>query len=367
MSVSNDSSFELISADSPDDWRRALENFAGTDVYHLPEYNKLMSQIDHGDPYLFSFKYRQYSAALPFLVRSLSDLPWDPGKLNDVISAYGYPGLIANGPANDSRFLSELKSALFNAFRQLGVVTGFIRHHPILTSPDIAAACGNYEHSGQTVAIKLSVDDDEQLRQMRKSHRYELRKSLKAGVQVYKNYDFSNLDTFIELYEATMKRVGARDYYYFSRDYYQELVARLKSNVVLLHAKLDDEIIASAFFFTSKPIIQYHLSATRIGFETLSPARVLVDHMRQWGSTAGFEWLHLGGGLGASEDALFRFKSGFSKERFPFTVSRYVVDEDRYAVLLQQREDWLSHHGRDYTSSGFFPGYRDLPAELKAS
>jgi len=70
--------------------------------------------------------------------------------------------------------------------------------------------------------------------------------------------------------------------------------------------------------------VQYHLSATPDGEVRSGGAKVILDEVTKWARERGSRWLHLGGGLGGSEDdPLFRFKAGFSKIRLPFKVARW--------------------------------------------
>ena len=80
----------------------------------------------------------------------------------------------------------------------------------------------------------------------------------------------------------------------------------------------------------------------------------MLHFVRTWAKSRGLQRLHLGGGVGASEDSLFRFKAGFSTDRHPFRTLRVVLDELAYADLVRARQP-QSDPG-DHT--GFFPLYR---------
>ena len=97
--------------------------------------------------------------------------------------------------------------------------------------------------------------------------------------------------------------------------------------------------------------MQYHLAGTSKEFLKDTPMKLLLDEARLIGNEIGLDYLHLGGGVGGSdEDSLFRFKSGFSSYRCQFKTWQYIVEPDAYNILVSQRTK-----NKD---SSFFPLYR---------
>jgi hypothetical protein len=73
----------------------------------------------------------------------------------------------------------------------------------------------------------------------------------------------------------------------------------------------------------------------------------------------GDEFLHLGGGLGASsDDSLFMFKSGFSPVRHRYDTLRVIADEPAYRRLVEDRARQEGVAPSHLFSSGYFPAYR---------
>ena len=74
-----------------------------------------------------------------------------------------------------------------------------------------------------------------------------------------------------------------------------------------------------------------------------------------WGSENGYNTFHLGGGLGAKEDNLFKFKSSFNRNsNNTFVIGRRIFAEEKYHALVQIRES----NGDAIGESNFFPQYR---------
>ena len=72
-------------------------------------------------------------------------------------------------------------------------------------------------HAELTRILDLTKTDDLLLSEMRKSTRYEIKKSLKMGIKVEKSQDENLIDDFIRLQAETAKREG---FVPFSKEYY---------------------------------------------------------------------------------------------------------------------------------------------------
>ena len=140
-----------------------------------------------------------------------------------------------------------------------------------------------------------------------------------------------------QLYLQTMKRIDAADYYLFERDYFERLRDALGERGMLATVHIDGEAAAGAVFTEIDGLAQYHLSGSDARFRKQQPTKLLLHEMRQHGHRAGWRALHLGGGAGASEDSLFRFKAGFSSGRARFHTWRAVLDQDAYRRALGRR------------------------------
>ncbi|MBI2309369.1 peptidoglycan bridge formation glycyltransferase FemA/FemB family protein [Candidatus Collierbacteria bacterium] len=81
-------------------------------------------------------------------------------------------------------------------------------------------------HAQLTRILDLSLSDDELLRQMRKSTRYEIKKAGKMGIIVEKSQDESLIDDFIRLQTKTAKREG---FVPFSRKFLSEQFKAFKN------------------------------------------------------------------------------------------------------------------------------------------
>lgn len=353
---------KLIRVQYAEKWKQALDKFRDFDIYHLPQFHFVAKEMGAGEPFLFFYQQNGEAAALPFLVRDVSKVEGlSEFALYDATSVYGYPGALTTIDQKSQfveSFRLQFQRALHKTFEDLSVVAFFSRTNPLIPTSWLFEGIGDVISLGTTVAIDLSKSDADQLKDISKGHKYDIRKAKREGVIAIEDKDFQYLDNFIDIYNETMNRVNSDDYYYFGKDYYTKLKDKLGNSVKLYFAKLGDISISASMFLCSNEIIQYHLSGTPLKYMKLSGAKVILDEVRQWGMRNGYKWLHLGGGLGSVEDHLYKFKAGFSKERFPFHVIKMIRDPIIYRELCEKRDQWFNENNIECRDEDFFPYYR---------
>ncbi|MES1023214.1 GNAT family N-acetyltransferase [Gloeocapsa sp. BRSZ] len=337
-------------------WRLTLDNLRH-DIYHLPEYVALEAQrinaiaeailITEGDKVFF----------VPYLLRSCHALFANQLEVEvfDIISPYGYPGILLNDAASTPEFLNTAFEGFVHQLSHKKVCSAFVRLHPILNQNLEYPCC---KLNGETVSVDLKLSLAEIWHQTRPEHRNKINKTKRIGMTA-KIVPFAEyIDIFIDLYEQTMDRVGATQSYYFGRDYFIQLSQALKDNLHLCVVELNDEIICGGIFTEACGIVQYHLGGTKSAFLKQAPSKLMFDYVRTWAKERGNEFLHLGGGVGGAKDSLYHFKAGFSKQRHPFSTIRLVVDQKNYDNLVQVRAIALGTSVTELLNSDFFPAYR---------
>lgn len=325
--------------------RRAyLYDFHHTGFYH---------QIDNQDQSrLFVATRGDDFIALPLVFRTIPETDWA-----DATSVYGYCGPLANeeGTFQQTDLVDYFWKELTMYFKENSIISAFSRLHPLINQHLFFEDHGEIRLLNKTVSINLKLDPDEQRRQYRKSNKSEINQLRRKGFVVEKAESVSDIDRFIEIYYETMDRVEASSNYYFTREYFRRFLNNPAFDNQLLLAKFDGEIAAGAIFTMTDKIMQYHLAGTTERYIRETPMKLILDEARLLGNEKQLDYLHLGGGVGGSDDdSLFRFKSGFSKQLRQFSVWKYIIDREKYDSLVQVRKI------QDVTS-GFFPLYRIHP------
>lgn len=356
------SKLDVIPATDTKRWHEVLSQADGFDFYHLPEYHLVAEKAGEGTGMLFVYREASRMVAWPFLLRpveTVGGLEVIGKGFHDAISVYGYPGPIGSpGARNDPEFLDRFGSTLQATAKELKLVSMFSRLNPLLENVNLLRDIGTVLGLGKTVAIDLSSSSETQWAHYRKGHRYEIRKARRQGMRAYQDQNWTNFDEFIRLYTATMEKVGADERYFFDRSYFSRLQEALGKRLQLFIAEQEGIICSAALFVYTGDIIQYHLSGSNPDYARLAPSKLVLDEARLWGNTTDARFLHLGGGVGSSEDNLFLFKAGFSPLRYKFFVWNCIVLPEIYFQLVDARRAWLAENGQVLTSTNFFPLYR---------
>jgi hypothetical protein len=175
--------------------------------------------------------------------------------------------------------------------------------------------------------------------------------------------DWSRWPEFIAVYHQTMSRLQANSCYCFSNDYFEEFRSVLGSRAHLCSIlSPGGEMAACGLITATEGIIQIHLAATATPYLDKAPSKLMFDAVRRWAQAKGEKELHLGGGVGGTNDSLFRFKSGFSKCHADFHTYRMIFNPTRYSKLVRE---WMKSRIAQEVPcvpeddfDGFFPLYR---------
>lgn len=324
-------------------WNEIVKSFNSYDFYHLSEYHKMEST---GEPKLLHYTSNKVRIAFPVVIRSIEGTNYF-----DLTSVYGYGGPLCNrNDLNDLEyegFINELDSYFFKK----KIIAAFSRLHPLInTSFECLNGYGDILSLNKTVSIDLSLSVEDQRKCFRKSTKYDIGQLEKKGIIVREASSENDLMSFIQIYKQSMDRVDAHSYYYFTEEYFRNFLKNIDS--LLLVAVKEEQVIAGAIFTFNSDIMQYHLAGTADDFLTLAPMKLILNHARLIGTERGLKYLHLGGGVGGEDDALFRFKSGFSKNFYQFKIWKHIINPNIYNDLVKMK------FGDNIPDSNYFPLYR---------
>jgi hypothetical protein len=264
----------------------------------------------------------------------------DGGGREDVTTPYGYGGPVATSPDRGAAFWE----AYGDWTRARGIVTTFVRFHPLHENQRYAPEASR-QRLADTATWPLPPGAD-LYEGMHAKHRSDCRKCEKAGVEVSVAAG-APLHDFAELYDATMRDLDAADFYRFPPAYWEAL-GGLGDRLVRADARLDGELIASTLCMASAPWLHYHLAAMNDAGRSLGASKLTLLEAARWGQANGFAELHLGSGLGGTEDSLWKFKQRFSDHPGrELWIGKLVHDAAAYREL-----------GGTESTDGFFPAYR---------
>lgn len=327
-------------------WRTTLAR-CHHDCHHTPGWYAAAQCIDCGSAAAVRVTDGTHILLVPLVRRAISCGIWD------ATTAYGFGGpvLSAGAPA---QFADEALATATALLREHGCISWFIRLHPLLNA-GWDSTLGSVISHGATVSIDLSKSAERLWKETQRRHKDGIRRARRAGVTVRLDRDFATLPRFIELYNWTMRRLGAAPYYFFDAPYYHSLVRALGGDLLLFVAEENDTVISAALFTVARAtgIMQYHLAGWDRAYHHYQPTKTVIHSVCEWGRINGLRYLHLGGGLGGSaSDSLHEFKRGFSPDTHVYRTQRLVIDRDRYVELCGGDESTLDN------LDSYFPAYR---------
>lgn len=352
-------SLRIVPVESAEEWKASLTG--PHDFYHLPFYHQLACNSGEGIPKLFLYQNQGITLCLPLLIRRIEHLaPNDSGEeaWYDATSVYGYPGPVCSHSILPDDVASDFQDCLRNLLLQMRIVSVFSRLNPFIDQEPLLRGAGSLVVHGQTVSIDLSIPEDAQLAGYRKNHRRSIHGIAQAGGSCVVDEEFRYLDAFIGIYTENMRRLSAAEEYIFPRQYFHELTNNKEAEVKLIVCTVGSEPACMGIFVKHGDILHYHLAGTVEAWIKLSPLKFLIDSARHWGFTHGAKVFHLGGGVGAKDDSLLQFKSGFSNRLHTFKTWRWVLVPTVYDQLVALNNVDLPDAAGAEKSSDFFPQYR---------
>lgn len=344
---------------SSDNWDDVVRGFANFDVYYLSGYARAFAAHGDGEPLLFLYEDANLRAMNVVMKRDVSRIQLLADKISvdtyfDVVTPYGYGGFLFEGYecASSVRRLDDEYSAFC---KSLGIVCEFVRFHPIRSKFSALNEMYVLSVKGKTVTMNLKSKNS-LFTSLDSKNRNVIRKAMKAGIEVYWGRSPDLYDRFMSMYTMTMNRANANDYYHFGKEFFKAHLDALKEHAMLFYASYRGEIIAMCLILHANGLLHYHLSASEHEYSNLSAMNLLLFEIANWGCANGYSVFHLGGGVAAQEDNLYKFKKSFNKQGNDagFVVGTKIFCSEAYAELVALR--CLSPSPQ--RDALFFPSYR---------
>lgn len=333
----------LLETTDPD-WTTSLSG-APYDITHLPGYVHAQDDFRGIASRLLVVEDDGGALLVPIAFSPMAD------GLSDASSPHPHAGPIFTD-GSSPQWRQEAVSAAVEHLRDRGVVSLFLRAHPLLGIDEFATVGTVVEH-GPTFTIPLGRSVDEIKSDMRSNHRRNMRKAARDGFVAELDHEWEHLDEVQWIYSKTMERLQARSTYRFSRGYFENLRDTLDQYCTLWVLKMEGAVAGAHIVTECNGTVQYLLGATHPDFHRKVPQVAIFDAVLQWAHERGNRNYFLGGG---AHESLLHFKAGFTKTLRPATTGRIVVDSARYERL---RTAWEARNGppREDTED-FFPRYR---------
>ncbi len=335
--------------DQADQWDAIVRSFQDYDTYWLSGYVKAFQIHGDGKPILFYYEGNGVRGINVVMKRDVAkDIHFigkiDQGQYFDFATPYGYGGWIIEGH-NTGDLFSEYSSWT----EKNGIICEFVRFHPMIKNHEACRDFYNVSQLGEVVHLELSSPSIIWENIISKN-RNVIRKAIKNEIKIYNGRFPEIYETFRVIYNGTMDKDNAEDYYYFSEEFYKSILEDLPQNAQVFWAEKDNKVIAASIMLASNGRMNYHLSGSLKEYSSLAPTNLLLYQAALWGSANGYKTLYLGGGVGSGEDSLFKFKRAFFKgELNHFYIGNKIYNQKKYNDMCSLRE---------LSGRSFFPEYR---------
>lgn len=342
-------------------WKALLNNLGKGDVYLTPEYVLSTRFLDEGEVFVASLAGDEGEAVIyPFYRRRIPPPDSNSGLAGDyydITTPYGYSGPLLTSP-------EKINTQFFKYFtewcRDNRVITEFIRYNPFLENHRPTAAVTKTEIRSRIVYVDLARPLQEITDGFSSHHRRNLKNALKNNLAFREVNPENRLEAFISLYYQTMKKVEAKPFYFFPKEYFYSLKALMGPGFHLFAVDSDGVPVAMAICLSHHHRLHYHLGASDDRYLKLRPNNYLFYGIIQWAQARGFRIFNLGGGV-TLDDALFSFKRGFSGHVLDFYCGKTVFDQKTYARLNEAARKSGNHKRESFYARTYFPIYRSQP------
>lgn len=326
------------------------------DIYFLPEYACLYEKHDNAKFVKEEFSNQNGTVYNLFLKKKINVLI-DGKEYFDIYTPYGYGGpvIINSDKGQREQLIEDYVNYHKNWCVENHVVTEFIRFHPLIRNDLVFNERYNVEFVRKTVATNLIDYGDPFMNEFKKSCRQKIRRAKREGMEVVFDFSGATIEEFYNIYQSTMDRNDAREYYYFDITYFNKMFELLKGHVFIANVELEDKTVASGVYMHYGKYLHAHLSGTYPDYLKLSPATLLRSEVTRWGLENGIHYFHHGGGTtNSKDDGLYRFKKNFAKHSdYEFYVAKNVWQEDVYRELVDK---FLLN--KKVIDNNYFPLYR---------
>lgn len=332
-------------------WHQQLALIEQFDFYHTYDYHHI-SKTPTETPVLIKYTDGGNSLLLPLLIRDIEN-----SDFKDATSVYGYVGVL-NSNLNEHFKKENFQKELHAFFVKHKIISVFSRLHPFIEIQEaLLEGLGTVSTLGKVVYINLKDTLEDQRSMYSKRMKTYLNKA-RRNCTVVESTSKSDLDTFVHLYHENMKRVDASKSYFFDSDYFYQLAKsdEFITKLMLCIHNETKEIVGGALFTKKEKFVQFHLSGLDEEHFDLHAIKLIIDEMRIDSINKQYEYLNLGGGRGSNEDSLFAFKRSFSKHFKDFKIWKYIVDEEAYRTLTEDRFGLPME--TVIVDTDFFPAYR---------
>jgi len=339
--------FHVYTLQDKDAWQRAWEQLPSDqrDVFGRSEYYAAFDGQDGAIAECAVLSLNEKVIIYPYLRQPIHTLDW----LNldepcfDLIGAYGYGGPL--GQVDNVELWSQFAEAFGDYCRKTDVVAEFVRIHPLLDAKSPMSSHYEVTLANRNVVVDLQQDDEALWRSYKGNNRKNVNKALREGVHILREHvPAEHFDRYLEIYQSTLERVGAKDFYRFPDTFYKVLHEQMPESVIYFFAEYQGQIASCELCLMSETTIYSFLGGTDAQYFAVRPNNLLKHELIRWARDQGLKYYLIGGGS-KMDDGVFRYKRSFASQGVvDFYIAKRVHNRGSYSELIGRCQHHYPHN-----------------------
>lgn len=331
-------------------WDMIVRSFPDYDVFYLSGYSKafMREAPKNGTPIMLYYENGKDRAINVVLRRDVAKDEKLSGKVAegqyfDLITPYGYGGFWGNVSDWDQLNQTYTEYCMANhyvcEFVRFELFTNYHEHYD-----------GDVETRTHNVVRSLEMPLDEMWMDFKQKVRKNVKKATTYNLEcIIENTD-AHLEDFLRIYYSTMERTDAKDEYYFSKQFYEDL-NEMRDNVMYFHVIYKGKVVSTELVIYGAENCYSYLGGTDSEYFDVRPNDYLKYEIIKWAKEKGLKSFVLGGGYGA-DDGIYQYKLCLAPHgQQDFYIGRKIFDQNSYDKLVSLRKD-------EELNEKYFPLYR---------
>ena len=334
--------YKIFDIDSSKEWISYLSRLPelNQDIYFDPRYYKISQKSGCSSAECFVYSEGNDFILYPYLKRSLKKLSFDHKYQNyfDIEGAYGLNGAASNAEYSKERipFFNNFSNTFKNYCIDNNIIAEFTRFNSLYKNHKYFTHTENVKIN-ESVIINLSHKNlmkDRYEHSVRKNIKKAERNNLYCTTVKGSEITEEQLEQFINIYEETMLRNQASNFFYFDKKFYNNMNHEMGDDILYFFIYKDKKCVSTELVLKGRKVAYSYLGGTNSEYYVYGANVFLKHNIIKYLKNEGLEYFYLGGGMTIG-DEIFNYKKKFSKNGvIDFFVGKKIHNKNVYNDIM---------------------------------
>lgn len=318
------------------------------DIYFNKEWLKLFADRDGLELETFQFESESGRAEYIFGKRKII-IQGQEYPYFDIVTPYAFSGPVFE-PAEDTeecrmKLADQYEEAFQSYCLEHDIVAEFVQFNPWVQNSKYLEK--SYEMDFRSKMIGINLTRDIWKDELNPARRRAIKKALNYDLELIYDSTGEYIEEFVRLYDFTIKKYNATDYYRFDADWIRHLFYVLPDNIEMILVKHNGIFINATICLKEGDYAHGFIAGNDPSYSSLNGNSFLLYKAAEKMKMEGRKLFMLGGGDGA----LLVFKNSFTKNAYyDYYSGKKIRNPEKY-------QEFTKINGVEDTR--FFPAYRD--------